>query len=100
MDMLVTHLLFPVEAAVGYVADFGASVSYTALKDQYDYLLNRCNHLLGEDLSQEEEQELSRIRPACVKAFLLLLLGTPFLPARTAKPLICCGCLPFGIWLT
>jgi hypothetical protein len=83
--MLVTHLLFPVEAAVGYVTDFGASVSYTALKDQYDYLLNRCNQLLGEDLSEEEEQELSRIRPACVKAFLLLLLGYTLFAGKNSK---------------
>jgi hypothetical protein len=85
MDMLVTHLLFLVEAAVGYVTDFGASVSYTALKDQYDYLLNRCNQLLGEDLSEEEEQELSRIRPACVKAFLLLLLGYTLFAGKNSK---------------
>ncbi|KEH42247.1 transmembrane protein, putative [Medicago truncatula] len=84
VDLLVTHLLFPAEDAVGQVSDFGASVTFTALKDRYDHLLNRCNHLLGEDLSEEKvEQELSRIRPACVKAFLLLLswgvMGLAFL---------------------
>jgi len=60
VDLLVTHLLFPVEEAVGQVSDFGACVTYTALKERYEHLLNRCNHLLGEDLSEEE---LSRIRP-------------------------------------
>jgi len=41
----------------------------------YEPLLSRCNHLLGEEDLSEEEQELSRIRPACVNVFLLLLLG-------------------------
>jgi hypothetical protein len=85
VDLLVTHLLFSVEDAVGQVTDFGASVSYTALKDRYDHLLNRCNHLLGEDLSEEEEQELSCIRPACVKAFLLLLLGYTLFASKNNK---------------
>jgi hypothetical protein len=86
MDMLMTHLLFSVEDEVGYVTDFGASVSYTALKDRYDHLLNMCNHLFGEDLSEEEEeQELSRIRTACVKAFLLLLLGYTLFASKNSK---------------
>ena len=33
----------------------GAFVTYTALKERYEHLLNRCNNLLGEDLSEEEE---------------------------------------------
>ena len=99
VELMVTHLLFPVEDAVEQASNnSGAFVTYIALKERYEHLLNRCNHLLGEDLSEEEE-ELSRIRPACVKAF-LLLLATPFLPARTTKPLICCGCLRFGIWMS
>ncbi|XP_024639944.1 protein MAINTENANCE OF MERISTEMS-like [Medicago truncatula] len=75
VELLVTHLLFPMEDAIGQVSDFGASVTFTALKDRYDHLLNKCNHLLEENLSEEDEQELRRIRPACVKAFLLLLVG-------------------------
>jgi len=85
VDLLVTHLLFPVEEAVGQVIDFGACVTYTALKERYEHLLNRCNHLLGEDLSEEEEEELSRIRPACVKAFLLLLLGYTLFTGKNNK---------------
>jgi len=42
--------------------------------------------LLGEeDLSEEEEQELSRIRPACVKAFVLLLLGYTLFAGKNSK---------------
>jgi len=63
----------------------GACVTYTVLKERYEHLLNRCNHLLGEDLSEEEEQELSHIRPACVKAFLLLLLGYTFFAGKNSK---------------
>jgi len=99
---MVNHLLFPVEDVVGQASDnSGAFVTYTTLKHRYEHLLNRCNRLVEEeDLSEEEEQELSHVRPACVKTFLLLLLGYTLFAARTAKPLIYCGCLRFGIWLT
>jgi len=71
VEILVNHLLFPVEEAVDQVNNnSGAFVTYTALKHRYEHLLNKCNQL-----GEEEEQELSRVRPVCVKAFLLLLLG-------------------------
>jgi len=82
VDLLVTHLLYLVEEAVGQVSDFGACVTYTALKERYEHLLNRCNHLLGEDLSEEE---LSRIRSACVKVLLLLLLGYTLFASKNSK---------------
>jgi len=88
VDLMVTHLLFPVEDAVEQASNnSGAFVTYTALKERYEHPLNRCNHLLGEeDLSEEEEeQELSRIRPACVKAFLLLLLGYTLFAGKNSK---------------
>jgi len=53
---------------------FGAHVSYTTLKRRYEELLNRCNQLV-EDLLEAKEVEQSVVRPAYVKAFLLLLLG-------------------------
>jgi hypothetical protein len=40
---------------------------------------------VGEDLSEEEEQELSRIRPTCVKAFLLLLLSYTLFASKNSK---------------
>jgi len=82
VDLLVTHLLYLVEEAVGQVSDFGACVTYTTLKERYEHLLNRCNHLLGEDLSEEE---LSRIRPACAKVLLLLLLGYTLFAGKNSK---------------
>ena len=85
VDLMVNHLLFPVEEAVEQVSNnSGAHVTYTALKERYEHLLNRCNQLLGEDLS-EEEDEMSRIRPACVKAFLLLLLGYTLFAGKNSK---------------
>ena len=60
----------------------GVFVTYMALKERYEHLLNRCNHLLGEDLSEEE---LSRIRPACVMVFLLLLLGYTLFAGKNSK---------------
>ena len=86
VDLMVTHLLFPVEEAVQQVSDnSGACVTYTTLKERYEHLLNKCIHLMGEDLSEEEEEELSRIRPTCVKAFLLLLLGYTFFAGKNSK---------------
>jgi len=44
----VNHLLFLVEEAVEQVNNnAGAIVTYTTLKERYEHLLNRCNHLLG-----------------------------------------------------
>jgi len=48
VELLVNHLLFLVEEAVEQVSNnSGAFVTYTALKECYEHLLNRCNHLLG-----------------------------------------------------
>jgi len=87
VELLVNHLLFPVEEAVEQVSNnLGAFVTYTALKECYEHLLNR---------------------PACVvlgppvsRHFCCSCLATPFLSARTTKPLIYCGCLRFGICMT
>jgi len=85
VDLMVTHLLFLVEEAVQQVSDnSGVCVTYTTLKERYEHLLNRCNHLMGEDLSEEEE-ELSRIRPVCVKVFLLLFLGYTLFAGKNSK---------------
>jgi len=48
IELLVNHLLFPVEEAVEHVSNnSGAFVTYAALKERYEHLLNRCNHLLA-----------------------------------------------------
>jgi hypothetical protein len=52
----------------------GSHFSFGAMKRRYEELLNRCNQLIEID-TLEEQQELARVRLACVKAFLLLLLG-------------------------
>jgi len=86
VDLMMTHLLFSVEEVVQQVSDnSSAYVTYTALKERYEHLLNRCNHLMGEDLLEEEDEELSRIRPACIKAFLLLLLGYTLFAGKNSK---------------
>jgi len=57
VELQVNHLLFSMEETVEQVNNnSGAFVTYTALKECYEHLLNRCNHLLGEDLSEEEEK--------------------------------------------
>jgi len=83
---MMTHLLFPVEDAVEQASNNSSVfVTYTALKEHYEHLLNRCNHLLGEDLLEKEDEELSCIRPACVKMFLLLLLGYTLFAGKNSK---------------
>jgi len=95
VNLMVTHLLFLVEEAVQQVSDnSGACVTYAALKERYEHLLNRCNHLMGEDLSEEEE--LSRIRHACVKAFLLLLLGYTLFAGKNSKTISMLWMLAIG----
>jgi len=53
----------------------GAShVSFGVLKRRYEELLNRCNQPIEID-TLEEQHERAQVRLACVKAFMLLLLG-------------------------
>jgi len=66
--------------------NFGAHVTIIALKECYEKLLNRCNQLFGDEgLSKEEEEERSRIRTVCVKAFLLLLVGYTLFVGKNNK---------------
>jgi len=48
--------------------------SFGVLKRRYEELLNSCNQLLEPD-TQEEQDERAQVRLACIKAFLMLLLG-------------------------
>jgi len=48
VELMVNHLLLLVEEAVEQVSNNSSVfVTYTALKERYDHLLNRCNYLLG-----------------------------------------------------
>jgi len=51
-----------------------AHIRFGVLKRLYEELLNRCNQLLEID-THEEQDERVHVRLACIKAFLLLLLG-------------------------
>jgi len=100
IELLQNELCFTEEDAVGQVVKHcGAHVSYTTLKRRYEELLNRCNQLVDPD-TEEEVEEQSVVRIACVNVFLLLLLGYTLFAARTTKLLICCGCLRFMIWMS
>jgi len=86
VEMLVDHLMFVMGEAVGQVhGNSGAFITYTALKKQYETLSSRCNHLGDEEDLSEEEEELSCVRPACVKTFLLLLLGYILFAGKNSK---------------
>jgi len=75
IQLMQEDLCFTEEEAIDEVVKhYGAHVSYTKLKRHYEELLNRCNQLVEPD-TEEEEVEQSVVRAACVKAFLLLILG-------------------------
>jgi len=73
--LLVNELCFSEEDTVEQVNKYcGTHVSFTTLKQCYEELFNRCNQLVEPD-TKEEHTEQAIVRTACVKAFLLLLLG-------------------------
>jgi len=51
-----------------------AHVSFGKLKRRYEELLHRSNQLI-EPATKEEYEDQGQVRLACIKAFLLLLLG-------------------------
>jgi len=51
---------------------------------RYEELLNRCNRLLELD-TQDEQDERAQVRLACIKAFLLLLLGWTIFSGKNSK---------------
>jgi len=75
IQMMQVNLLFTEEAAAKEVTRQGAAhVNFGKLKRWYEELLNRCNQLF-EPNTEEESEEQGKVRLACIKAFLLLLLG-------------------------
>ena len=54
------------------------------LKRRYEELLNRCNQLVEID-TEEEQDERAQVRLACVKAFMLLLLGWTIFSGKNNK---------------
>jgi len=62
----------------------GSHVSFGVLKRRYEELLNRCNQLVEID-TDEEQHERALVRLACIKAFLLLLLGWTIFSAKNSK---------------
>jgi hypothetical protein len=73
--MMQDHLHFTAEVAAKEVGRQGdAHVSFTKLKRRYEELVHRCNQLIEPD-TEEEHAKLAEVRIACIKAFLLLLLG-------------------------
>jgi len=86
VELMENELLFTVEDAMEQVNNNSTThVNYIALKERYAQLLNRFNQLVGEDLSEEEEEDKSRVRPACVKAFLLHLHGYNIFAGKNSK---------------
>jgi len=75
LEMMQVDLLFTAEATAKEMIKQGAAhVSFGVLKKHYKELLNMCNQLLEPD-THEEQDERAQVKLACIKAFLLLLLG-------------------------
>ncbi|XP_039683068.1 protein MAIN-LIKE 1-like [Medicago truncatula] len=85
LEMMQTNLLFTAEAAGKELTRQGAShISFGALKTRYEEILNRCNQLLVPD-TEEEQEEQARVRLACIKAFMLLLIGWTIFSGKNSK---------------
>lgn len=85
LEMMQMDLLFTEEAAAKEMTKQGAAhVSFGVLKRCYEELLNRCNQLLVND-TQKEQDERAEVRLACIKAFLLLLLGWTIFSGKNSK---------------
>jgi len=83
--MMQVDLLFTAEATAKEMTKQGAAhFSFGVLKRLYEELLNRCNKLLEPD-TQEEEDERAQVRLACIKVFLLLLLGWTIFSGKNSK---------------
>jgi hypothetical protein len=75
IQLLQTELSFTVEEAQKEVIkQWGGYVSIPHLKECYERLLNRCNQL-EQLVDDEERKEQGLARNACIKVFLLLLVG-------------------------
>jgi len=83
--MMQVDLLFTTEVAAKKMTKQGAAhVSFGVLKRRYEELLNRCNQLLEPD-TQKEQDERAQVRLACIKVFLLLLLGWTIFSGKNNK---------------
>jgi len=83
--MMHADLLFAEEDVAKELTKQGGSyVSFGVLKRRYEALLNRCNQLVEID-TQEEQGERAEVRMACIKAFLLLLLGWTIFSGKNSK---------------
>lgn len=54
------------------------------MKEGYERLFNRCNHL-EEPFDVKEEKEQGLARNACIKVFLLLLIGYTIFSNKRSK---------------
>ena len=85
IEMMQVDLLFTTDAAAKEVARQGvAHVSFGKLKRRYEELLNRCNQVLEPD-TEEEYEEQGQVRLACIKAFLLLLIGWTLFACKNSR---------------
>ena len=83
--MMQANLLFTAEDAAKEMTRQGAAhISFGVLKRRYEELFNMCNQLLDID-TKEEKDERAEVRLACIKAFLLLLLGWNIFSGKNSK---------------
>jgi len=84
IQLLEEELRFMKEEAMDEVKkQWGENVNYTKLKRCHERLLNRCSQF--EEPTSDEEEEESHVRTACIKAFLLLLVGDNVFANKNSK---------------
>jgi len=85
LEMMQADLLFTLEDVGKELTKQGCCyVSFCVLKRRYEELLHRCNQLVEID-TEEEEHKRALVRLACIKAFLLILLGWTIFSAKNSK---------------
>ena len=85
LDLMVRHLGVMQAIAVANCNDeYSAYVSYKTLRKYYEDYLDAATRL-SDAHTQEEVQELRRVRTACVKCYLLYLVGCLFFRDKSNK---------------
>jgi len=75
VDLMVRHLgVMQAVAVVNCNEEYGAYISYKVLREYYEDYLDECIRL-SDAQTLEEVQELGRVRTACVKSYLMYLIG-------------------------
>jgi len=74
-DLILRHLgVTQAEAVKNCNEEYGAYISYKAMREYFEGYLDKSIRL-SDPKTPQDPQELARVRTACVKSYLLYLVG-------------------------